>query len=49
METRGIPSDRLEATGFGGTRPIGPNETPEGRARNRRVEIIIHIDGTQVP
>ena len=29
----------LEATGFGATRPRETNDTPEGRARNRRVEI----------
>lgn len=32
--------DRLEATGFGQARPRESNATPEGRARNRRVEIV---------
>ena len=38
---RGVPKERLEARGFGRTRPIAPNVTEAGRARNRRVEFII--------
>jgi len=36
-----IGPDRLTAVGYGDTRPIAPNDTPENRARNRRVEIAI--------
>jgi outer membrane protein OmpA-like peptidoglycan-associated protein len=32
---------RYETRGFGKTRPIAPNDSPEGRAKNRRVEITI--------
>lgn len=35
----GIEPSRLTALGFGEYRPIEPNDTPEGRARNRRVVI----------
>jgi len=35
----GVPPARLVARGFGLTRPIAPNATLEGRARNRRVEL----------
>ena len=38
---RGIAKDRLEAVGFGETRPITSNETPEGRAENRRIEFKV--------
>ncbi|MFN4101878.1 MAG: OmpA family protein [Pararhodobacter sp.] len=38
---RGVPSDRLIAEGYGPTRPIGDNATPEGRASNRRIELSI--------
>ena len=37
----GIPSFRIAAEGFGETRPIANNETAEGRARNRRIDIVI--------
>jgi OOP family OmpA-OmpF porin len=36
-----IPSYRLIATGYGETRPISSNETESGRARNRRIDIVI--------
>ena len=37
----GLDPRRLEVVGFGDTRARGPNETPEGRAQNRRIEIKI--------
>ncbi len=37
----GIPINRIRAIGHGATRPIEPNDTPESRAVNRRIEIII--------
>lgn len=38
---RGIPRELFTYQGYGGTKPIGDNSTDEGRARNRRVEIIL--------
>ena len=37
----GVAAERITAAGQGATRPIASNDTPEGRAQNRRVEIII--------
>lgn len=37
----GIEGTRIEALGMGETQPIAPNDTPEGRQRNRRTEITI--------
>jgi outer membrane protein OmpA-like peptidoglycan-associated protein len=39
LTTKGIESNRITATGYGETKPIATNDTPEGRAQNRRVEI----------
>lgn len=36
----GIFPTRLSAEGFAEYKPIAPNDTPEGRAKNRRVEIV---------
>lgn len=38
---RGVEPDRLKAIGYGETRPISPNDTEEGREKNRRVEFNI--------
>ncbi|HEY8087093.1 MAG TPA: OmpA family protein [Polyangiaceae bacterium] len=42
LVSRGISADRVSSQGFGLGRPIGDNATPEGRANNRRVEIVVH-------
>jgi len=39
LEGKGIPSSRLVARGFGKTNFVAPNDTDEGRAQNRRVEL----------
>ncbi len=41
LEDKGTAPTRLQATGYGEYRPIVSNDTPEGRQKNRRVEIII--------
>ncbi|WP_456392737.1 OmpA/MotB family protein [Persephonella sp.] len=37
----GYPEKYLAARGYGPYRPIAPNDTPEGRAKNRRIEFVI--------
>ena len=34
----GLPDNKVEAVGLGSSRPVAPNDTPEGRALNRRIE-----------
>jgi len=36
-----LPEDKFSAMGYGEFRPTSKNDTPEGRARNRRVEIYL--------
>lgn len=36
-----LPPDRISAVGYGSERPLASNATPEGRAINRRIDIII--------
>jgi chemotaxis protein MotB len=43
VERHNLKPERFLATGYGEYRPIASNETPEGRARNRRVTVVISI------
>jgi len=43
LQTRGIAPERLRATGYADTRPIAENDTPAGRAANRRVELVMEM------
>jgi outer membrane protein OmpA-like peptidoglycan-associated protein len=48
LVTRGLAADRITAMGFGLNSPVADNATPEGRANNRRVEIVVS-QGTPRP
>jgi flagellar motor protein MotB len=41
IEKYDIPKGRIGAVGYGDTRPLVPNDTPEGRAQNRRVVFFV--------
>ncbi len=41
LVSKGLPSDKVSATGHGKSNPIAPNDTADGRANNRRVEIVV--------
>lgn len=36
-----VPADSIQAVGLGPDHPVAPNTTAEGRARNRRIELVI--------
>ncbi len=40
-ERYGIPLERMKAVGYGPSRPVAPNDTAEGRAKNRRVYAVL--------
>jgi outer membrane protein OmpA-like peptidoglycan-associated protein len=44
MKSQGLVSDRLAIAGYGATRPVESNETPEGRRKNRRVLVKIRAN-----
>ena len=41
LVSQGIEKSRLNATGFGMSKPVGDNATKEGRQKNRRVDLVI--------
>ena len=43
--SQGVPAASISAKGFGDTRPVASNDTPQGRAQNRRIEITIQGPG----
>ncbi len=38
---RGVPAEQLTAQGFGESQPVAPNDTPENKAKNRRVVFTV--------
>lgn len=41
LAAQGVPASSITARGFGKTQPVASNDTPEGRQRNRRVELVV--------
>lgn len=41
LQSQGVPRERMRVTGYGAQRPIADNRTPDGRASNRRVEVVL--------
>lgn len=44
LQSAGVPGERLESRAYGEFRPKNGNDTEEGRAKNRRIEILILED-----
>jgi chemotaxis protein MotB len=44
VESGKIPPQRLSAVGYGEAKPVFPNDTPENKAGNRRVEIVLMME-----
>lgn len=45
----GMAPDAVSAAAFADTRPVAPNDTDEGRAQNRRIEIVVVPDLSDLP
>lgn len=45
LQSQGVNPNILSAKGFGATHPIAPNDTPQGREQNRRIEIVLEGPG----
>jgi outer membrane protein OmpA-like peptidoglycan-associated protein len=45
LRANGVPAARIQAFGRGFDQPVASNATPQGRAQNRRVEIVIRPTG----
>ena len=44
LAEQGVAPSSITARGFGKTQPVASNDTPEGRQRNRRVELVVNGD-----
>ena len=40
-----LPLNRMSAVGYGAEKPLVPNDSPENRAKNRRVEFVLESLG----
>lgn len=49
MMDAGMPNTRISASSYGEYRPTASNDTDEGKAKNRRIEIIVVPDLSQLP
>ena len=49
LVSQGVSASAVTAKGFGKTQPVASNDTPEGRQRNRRVEIVVNGDSIGAP
>lgn len=49
MIDAGMPNTRISASSYGEYRPTASNDTDEGKAKNRRIEIIVVPDLSQLP
>jgi chemotaxis protein MotB len=45
LRSQGVDPNALSAKGFGETHPVAPNDTAQGRAQNRRIEIVLEGPG----
>jgi len=47
ISNMGLDAEAVSSIGYGETRPVATNDTAEGRARNRRIDLVIRLDASQ--
>jgi chemotaxis protein MotB len=45
-QNAGVPRERVIVRGMADTKPVAPNDTREGRAKNRRIEVLVDAFGS---
>ena len=43
-----LDPEKVSSIGYGESRPVASNETAEGRSRNRRIDLVLHLDANRV-
>ncbi len=46
MSQLGANAEKVSSIGYGEARPVATNETAAGRGRNRRIDLVIHVQGS---
>ncbi len=49
MVAGGMPNNRVSAASYGEFKPVSPNDSPEGKSANRRIEIVVVPDLSNLP
>lgn len=49
LAENGVDVNRLSAAGYAETQPVAPNDTPDGRQQNRRIEIVLMPNLDELP
>lgn len=45
VSNMGLDAEKISSIGYGESRPVASNQNAEGKARNRRIDLVIHIGG----
>jgi outer membrane protein OmpA-like peptidoglycan-associated protein len=49
ISNAGVNAERISSIGYGETRPVASNQNTEGKARNRRIDLVMHIGAGPAP
>ena len=47
VSNMGLNAEKVSSIGYGETRPVASNQNAEGKARNRRIDLVIHVGSAQ--